>query len=358
MTTEGQTTLQEPTFEMSASITKLMPALIKAQSEMGAATRGADNPFYRSKYADLAEVIETCKDALNANGICFLQPILTGTKGVCVKTMLIHVSGEYLSATVDFPVGKVDSQEYGKAISYARRYSLQSLLSIPAEDDDGNTASNKATPQTYTKAMTQDFPPDEWLSGKLLALTKGVGSAPGSAKIQTDNGAMTFQVFTIMADWGSLIGHAIQFRYEKQGKFRVIAEMALVDTKQLSIEAQATEPEPITIDLDEGRTDEARQEALTFAPDKECLGLVESVKAVTKKAGGEFYKLMIDCADTTVEVTVFEGPSHYFFTSFDELVGQQVYFTVREDGEFRGKPNYIVTFLELDPESQLSEVGT
>ena len=381
MTTEGQPTLPEPTFEMSDSITKLMPALIKAQSEMGVATKGADNPFYRSKYADLAEVIETCKDALNTNGICFLQPILTGHKGVCVKTMLIHASGEYLSATVDFPVGKVDSQEYGKAISYARRYSLQSLLSIPAEDDDGNTASNKATPQTYTKAMTQDFPPDEWLSGKLLALTKGVGSAPGSAKIQTDNGAMTFQVFTIMADWGSLIGHPIQFRYEKQGKFRVIAEMALADTKQLSIEAQATAPaiiqpsevhlagqqtsgddlsmdEVIDIALDEGRTDEARQEALTFAPDKECLGLVESVKAVTKKAGGEFYKLKIDCVETTVEVTVFEGPSHYFFTSFDELVGQQVYFTVREDGEFRGKPNYIVTFLELDPESQLREVGT
>jgi hypothetical protein len=170
---------------------------------------------------------------------------------------------------------------------------------------------------------------------------------------------MTFQVFNPDPEWAKLERSPITYRYEKQGKFRVIAEMALADDmKRLSIEAQATEPEPITIDLDEGRTDEARQEALTFAPDKECLGLVESVKAVTKKAGGEFYKLKIDCVETTVEVTVFEGPSHYFFTSFDELVGQQVYFTVREDGEFRGKPNYIVTFLELDPESQLREVGT
>ena len=328
MNTEGQTTLQEPTFEMSASITKLMPALITAQSEMGAATRGADNPFYRSKYADLAEVIETCKDALNANGICFLQPILTGTKGVCVKTMLIHVSGEYLSATVDFPVGKVDSQEYGKAISYARRYSLQSLLSIPAEDDDGNTASNKATPQTYTKAMTQDFPPSELLEGKLISLTKGQGSEPGTAGIQMPDGLMKFQVFTVDAGWGGYVGHAIQFRYEKQGRFRVIAEMGLATAPQ-------AEPEEITIDLD----DEAA---------KYTRGVIKALKVKTGKKG-EFCSVKVENADGEFWANFFGSPAHFGLAEWEEIKGQDIFYIRETDVIDDGKEFHrIVEFFPAD----------
>jgi len=340
MTTEGQPTLQEPIFEMSASIAKLMPALIKAQSEMGVATKGADNPFYRSKYADLAEVIETCKDALNTNGICFLQPILTGHKGVCVKTMLIHASGEYLSATVDFPVGKVDSQEYGKAISYARRYSLQSLLSIPAEDDDGNTASNKATPQTYTKAMTQDFPPSELLEGKLISLTKGQGSEPGTAGIQMPDGLMKFQVFTVDAGWGGYVGHAIQFRYEKQGRFRVIAEMALADDmKRLSIEAQATapqaEPEEITIDLG----DEAA---------KYTRGIVKAFKVKTGKKG-EFCSVKVENADGEFWANFFGSPAHFGLAEWEEIKGQDIFYIRETDVMDDGKEFHrIVEFFPAD----------
>jgi len=129
--------------QFSETVVELFKAIVAAQSQMGVAHKGANNPLLKSKYADLAEVIEVCKDALNNNGIAFLQPIATGEKGVVVTTLLTHESGEWLSSSVDFPVGKLDSQEYGKAVSYARRYSLLSLLSIPCEDDDGNTASQR-----------------------------------------------------------------------------------------------------------------------------------------------------------------------------------------------------------------------
>ena len=129
-------------FQHSESLVSLAPALVKAQADMGAAVKDSENPFYHSKYADLATVIAAWKEPLAANGIALLQPVSSGTKGVRVTTLLLHESGEWISATVDFPADKEDSQAYGKAVSYARRYSSVSFLSIPFEDDDCHEATH------------------------------------------------------------------------------------------------------------------------------------------------------------------------------------------------------------------------
>lgn len=125
----------------SQSIIKIAPALLEAQKKIGAAKKGSVNPFFHSNYADLGSVMEACKDILNENGILVLQPIGSDENGVYVETVLLHESGEYISDCMRIaPKSETNPQDQGSAISYARRYSLQSMVFIPAEDDDAEKA--------------------------------------------------------------------------------------------------------------------------------------------------------------------------------------------------------------------------
>jgi hypothetical protein len=137
----------------SDSVTKIVPALLKAQKLMGGATKGAANPYFKSKYADYGAVLEACKDLLNDNGIAILQPHTFHDGKNFVETTLIHESGEYLTSETEVVCSKQnDPQALGSAITYARRYGLQSLLAMPAEDDDGEKAMGR------TAAPKQEAP--------------------------------------------------------------------------------------------------------------------------------------------------------------------------------------------------------
>ena len=124
----------------SESIKEIATALNKAQAEMSGASKSSKNPFFKSKYADLNSVIEAIKVPFHDNGLSYSQmpTFLDGLVGV--ETILMHVSGEYISSTLLLPMTKQDPQAAGSAITYARRYSLMAVAGIPAEDDDGNTA--------------------------------------------------------------------------------------------------------------------------------------------------------------------------------------------------------------------------
>jgi hypothetical protein len=129
----------------SDSITTIAPALHKAQGQIKAALKDSTNPHFRSKYADLSSVIEAVKPALQANGITYLQGVHDAVDGVAVETMLLHTSGEWISSVMRIPAVKQDAQGYGSAITYGRRYGLQSMCGVPAEDDDGNAATASTT---------------------------------------------------------------------------------------------------------------------------------------------------------------------------------------------------------------------
>lgn len=137
----------------SETIGKISAAFLKAQKKMGSASKDAKNPYFKSKYADLSSVIDTAVSALNEEGISVLQnPILlhtgSGTKSV-LETMLLHESGEYLCSQIDIVSAKEnDPQAYGSAISYARRYGLQSMVTMKAEDDDAEGAVTRTTKVT------------------------------------------------------------------------------------------------------------------------------------------------------------------------------------------------------------------
>ena len=129
--------------EKSDSIKNIAIAMCKAQSEMGGAVKGAENPFFKSKYADLGEVIKVVKEPFANNGLSFVQfPINDGDK-IGVETILMHESGEWLSGSFTVKATKQDAQGAGSVITYCKRYGLQAAAGIPSEDDDGNSASSK-----------------------------------------------------------------------------------------------------------------------------------------------------------------------------------------------------------------------
>lgn len=152
--------------QMSNSIASLAAALSAAQGAIEAASKGAVNPYFKSKYADLNALREVIREPLAANGLSITQFARTVSNGerVEVETMLMHSSGEYLRDTLVLPVGRkydkegeampVDVQSIGSAITYARRYALSSILSLAADDDDGNAAVGSAPPaRTPTSLM-------------------------------------------------------------------------------------------------------------------------------------------------------------------------------------------------------------
>lgn len=123
---------------------KICAAFVKAQSQFGAALKTSTNPHFKSRYADLAAVVEAVIDALNKNGIGMMQQTFECENGVIVETVFIHESGEELrSGKLHVPASKHDAQGYGSALTYARRYSLLTATGIAPEDDDGNAATQQ-----------------------------------------------------------------------------------------------------------------------------------------------------------------------------------------------------------------------
>lgn len=137
----------------SESIKNISAALLKAQTEMGNATKDSKNPFFKSSYATLNAVREAVTPALNSNGIAVLQPQVESNGKNYVETVLLHSSGEYITGMTEVVYAKAgDPQGQGSGISYARRYGLQSMLSIGAEDDDGEAAMGRSKPSFASKA--------------------------------------------------------------------------------------------------------------------------------------------------------------------------------------------------------------
>lgn len=169
----------------SESIIKISTALVKAQSEMGSATKDAKNPFFKSSYADLNAVREATIPVLNKNGITVLQPMTVFEGKSYVETTLLHESGEFLTSLTEIIVAKQnDPQAAGSAQSYARRYGLQSFLCVGAEDDDGEKSmgrSVKAPPaKVEVAAETKTLAVDNTVAPK-----KGFGVKAEAAKVAT-----------------------------------------------------------------------------------------------------------------------------------------------------------------------------
>ena len=119
--------------------------LHRAKLAIGKVTKNAQS--HHSKYADLNAILSTVEPVLLENGLLLIQPI----QGNSVCTQIVDVdSGAMLESCMDLPQG-VNPQNMGSAITYYRRYTLQSALSLQAVDDDGEKASKEEQPKEIVK---------------------------------------------------------------------------------------------------------------------------------------------------------------------------------------------------------------
>lgn len=124
--------------------------LIAFQKEVGAIPKNEINPFFKSKYADINTYIEVVKPILSKHGLVIVQPLSSINEKPALHTLIIDSeSGEQLDHITPLPENN-DPQKMGAIITYFRRYAIQSMLCLEAEDDDGNSASNKS--QTVTSS--------------------------------------------------------------------------------------------------------------------------------------------------------------------------------------------------------------
>ena len=124
--------------------------LLEVQKEVGAISKDSKNPFFKSKYFDINQLIEHVQPVLNKHGLVLIQPIKSGK----VESVLVDVeSGDEIDSSLQLPELN-DPQKLGSCITYYRRYTLASLLGLQAEDDDANLASKK-------KATTKPKPSSE-----------------------------------------------------------------------------------------------------------------------------------------------------------------------------------------------------
>jgi hypothetical protein len=121
----------------SEQLTTLLGALVLARKDFKPITKdatgvvGKDHPY---KYADLSGILEAIIPACLTNGLVILQSIDAETSSL--TTRVAHVSGEWVECVYPLP-STTSAQAFGSALTYGRRYSIQSLLCLAAADDDG-----------------------------------------------------------------------------------------------------------------------------------------------------------------------------------------------------------------------------
>lgn len=125
----------------SDSINELATSLAKAQAKIVGALKDSANPFFKSKYADLASVWEATREPLTSNGLSIMQGVSSLEGGaVCVTTRLLHSSGQWAEDTLTLMPKDASPQGMGSAITYGRRYGLAAMTGCAQIDDDGEAA--------------------------------------------------------------------------------------------------------------------------------------------------------------------------------------------------------------------------
>jgi hypothetical protein len=166
---------RENDMQMSEQINELAAALSKAQGKITGALKDSENPFFSSKYADLASCWDAAREHLTANGLSVAQGTMSGetvtiewetTKGgqvtkysavtheIVITSVLMHSSGQWIKSSVALIPRDASPQGIGSCITYGRRYLLSCLIGIAQVDDDGNAASGKSNKDNSGKPDT------------------------------------------------------------------------------------------------------------------------------------------------------------------------------------------------------------
>ncbi len=130
----------------SDSIGALAAALSKAQADITGALKDSSNPFFKSKYADLASCWDACRKQLAANNLAVIQTVYVHWERdeTVLATTLAHGSGEWIRSDLPIRAKDTSPQAQGSAITYARRYALAAIVGLAQIDDDAEAAQGRA----------------------------------------------------------------------------------------------------------------------------------------------------------------------------------------------------------------------
>jgi len=147
----------------SDSLTEFAPAFAAAQAKIEGARKSVANTFFKSTYADLADVWDEIREPLTENGLSVVQSSDAHEAGIVVTTLLLHKSGQWVRTYTPAMQPKDHGpQAIGSCITYGRRYGLAAAVGCPQIDDDGNTASGRKSDYHDPKGdVGKDVPPKE-----------------------------------------------------------------------------------------------------------------------------------------------------------------------------------------------------
>lgn len=208
--------------EMSTNIADLAAALAKAQGEIKNAAKSSDNLYFKSKYADLAEVLSVAREPLAKNGLSIMQANEGVTNGyMSVTTLLLHSSGQFIKATGTFPVGKQDPQGAGSALTYARRYSLAAMLGIAQDDDDANTACGKRNRAQASENQQQ-----------VQTVAQNNNNAP-AGKAEPQSTGDKFVRITPQGDVMVAVSDGVDQNGQRRGTYKSIRDIPLAELEKM-----------------------------------------------------------------------------------------------------------------------------
>jgi len=138
--------------------TSIYKKLFEAKKEIGKISKDSENPFFKSKYFDINKLLEHVEPILAKHNLLLLQPIKDGKVITVIRDSTKDGSTEhcFVYSELELPT-LTDPQKLGSAITYYRRYTLQSLLGLQAEDDDANAVSG-------ANHKANDEPDKAWLN--------------------------------------------------------------------------------------------------------------------------------------------------------------------------------------------------
>jgi hypothetical protein len=200
--------------EMSEHVNELAAALAKAQGQIEGAVKDSANPFFKSKYADLQSVWAACRKPLSDNGLSVLQSPSTDGMRVSLETMLLHSSGQWVKGVVSVTAKEDSPQSVGSAITYLRRYALQSVAGVAPEDDDAEAAhgqqANGTSQARQPVPQTVSAPPKgylDWLDDIKAASDEGTDRLQAAWK-QSQAEYRSYLTTTAPKVWESIKAHA------------------------------------------------------------------------------------------------------------------------------------------------------
>jgi hypothetical protein len=161
----------------SEQINELAAALAAAQGAIHGAVKSSSNPFFKSRYADLASCLEAIREPMSTNGLAVIQTPSCNNGSVILTTRLCHSSGQWVEDTLTMELEKSGPQAIGSVITYARRYALAAIVGLAQVDDDANGGGVTADPGQWVdqkeKSKPASQPPWRMTTALLESLKAG-----------------------------------------------------------------------------------------------------------------------------------------------------------------------------------------